>query len=261
MKILDCESNDSMHSSLESILGVKRSALESMFDDIDLDAVYSSQAPSMQSDDYLFSEILKKTQPGVFDRVHWFHLTRTFDGNDFTEGILPLGQCINSIWDFLYSLLDRQLSKRQWKEFRTNGIIGNKSHYSFLYHMKTSDRVHWGPYAILIRDNAFKPDELHHHDYFRVPEIIEDICIVLQESHSVDLLPTFNEKTRPCIVKFVDGKADPYYLKAAIFHLYHIRKNDRCIAVTCCTTSFDGGGKRIPNNSILSIEFPDYTPV
>ncbi len=45
MKILDCESIDSIYASLESILGIKRPVFESVFDSIDLDVIYKSQAP------------------------------------------------------------------------------------------------------------------------------------------------------------------------------------------------------------------------
>jgi len=260
MKILDCESIASMYASLESIFEIKRPVFESVFDSIDLDAIYKTQAPLIPPTEYLFSEIIKRTRPTSlsFDCIHWFHLTRTLDGNDFKDGVLPLGQCIDSIWDFLYVLLDGKLSKQEWGDFRANGIVSSQNHYSYLYCLKTGDGAHWGPYAILIRDNAFIPDELSNHDYFRVPEIVEDICIVLQEHHGVDLLPAFTEKTRPCIVKFVDDDAKSYCLEAAPYHLYHVRKGDCCAPVSPCTICFNGGGKRIPKSRILKIEFPNY---
>lgn len=261
MKVLDCESIESMYASMKSILGLTRATLESVFDSIDLEAIYGmNPSPRIPANEYLLSEIVKRSSPESlsFDCIHWFHLTRTVDGNDFKDGILPLGQCIDSIWDFLYALLDGKLSTQDWDNFQANEITSGKNHYSYLYCLKTGDSTYWGPYALLIRDTAFNQDELHNHDYFRVPEIVEDICIVLQERHGVDLLPVFTEKTRPCIVKFVDDNAKSYCLGRALYHLYHVRKGDRCAPVSPCSTGFDGKGKKIPKNRILKIEFPDY---
>jgi len=38
-----------------------------------------------------------------------------------------------------------------------------------LYSMKANDAMHWGPYALLTKDHAFKPEEIGNLDYF-------DIC-------------------------------------------------------------------------------------
>jgi len=258
MKVLDSESIESMYASMESILGLTRATLESVFDSIDLEAIYgASPSPGIPANEYLLSEIVKRTslESLSFDCIHWFHLTRTVDDNDFKDGILPLGQCIDSIWDFLYALLDGKLSKQEWDDFRANQITSKKNHYSYLYCLKTCDSTHWGPYALLIRDTAFKPDELHNHDYFRVPEIVEDICIVLQERHGVDLLPVFAEKTRPCIVKFVDDNAKSYCLEAALYHLYHVRKGGWCAPVSPCSTGFDGKGKKFQRTGFSKLSF------
>lgn len=261
MKVLDCETVECIYASAERILGVERSGLDSVLDSIDVKAIYETKpSPCIPPTKYLFSEIVNRISPKSlsFERICWFHLTRTVNGNDFNHGILPLNECIDSIWEFLYALLDGKLSKQEWYNFRSNEITSGKSHWSYLYCLKTADSVHWGPYAQLIRDIAFRSDELHHHDYFRVPEIIEDICIVLQECHGIDLLPIFAEKTRPCIVKFVDDDAKSYCLEAALCHLYHLRKGDSCTPVSPCTTGFNGKGKEIPKNRILKIEFPNY---
>jgi hypothetical protein len=102
------------------------------------------------------------TLAGKYDRTCWFHLTRTITANKFRQGILPLGQRLDAVWDFLYSV---------------------------------SDAMHWGPYALLIKDHAFKSEQIGNHDYFDSPEIVEDVCIYFTERHRFDLLAAFKNST------------------------------------------------------------------
>lgn len=258
MKVLDCESIDSTYDSLGRLFDVQRETLELTLDKIDLGGYPGYPVPTEK---YLFDLVGQKLSPKnpiFFDRICWFHLTRTLEMNAFEDGILPLGEQINSIWEFLYTLLDGKLSRAEWDDFRANEMALSENHYAYLYRMKTGDPAYWGPYALLIKDTAFKPNELHNHDYFRVPEIVEDVCIVLQELHGMDLLPVFLEKTKPCIVKFVDDDVKSYCLEAALYHLYHLRKGDGCAPLSNCSISFDGKGKTIPKERIFKREFPNY---
>ena len=78
-------------------------------------------------------------------------------------------------------------------------------HHAYLYGMKVHGKMHWGPYALLSRDHAFKPGEIGNHDYLGAPEIVEDICLCFSEKFEFDLLGAFMKKTKPCVVKFVAG--------------------------------------------------------
>lgn len=254
MKVLDCETADSTYASLESILGVRRGDLETIFGGLDVEEFYRAHPRYPHPpEDLVYSEVRKiSALPGTYDRTCWFHITRTVPSNNFERGILPLGQCIDGIWDFLYSLAKKRVSPEEWATFRAD--MGDHHHAS-LYEMKVHDDMHWGPYALLSRDHAFKPGEIGNHDYLGTPEIVEDICICFSEKFGFDLLAAFMRKTKPCIVKFVAGPRSGC-MSTAVYHLYNVYRGNRCSIQ--CNTCFDGEGVAVPGANILKVEFPVY---
>jgi hypothetical protein len=254
MKVLDCETTDSTYESLEQILGVGRSRLESLFESVDVESFYRDNPHHPQPpEDFVFSEVRKvMALRGDYDRTCWFHLTRTVPSNNFEQGVLPLGLCLDPIWGFLYSLAKKHVSPEEWGEFRRD--MGSH-HHAWLYEMKASDSKHWGPYALLTRDHAFKPEEIGNHDYLGAPEIVEDVCICFSERHEFDLLGAFIRNTRPCVVKFFDGPRSDCVPTAA-YHLYNTHRGSGCS--TRCNTCYDGGGVPVAPERILKVEFPKH---
>jgi hypothetical protein len=257
MKILDCESVKSTYTSLESILGVGRERMEVALENLDIEQFYAENPDCpLEYDRLLVSRIIDGTVSlPSFDQVCWFHITRTTPGNSFEQGILPLRHVIDHIWDFLYTLVDDVLSEEEWSAFRQNVGAG---HYAHLYRMKLGGRHLWGPYALLIRDIAFQPEEVGNHDYLDVPEIVEDICICFSERYDIDLLDAYRERTKPCIVKFVDSETTDEHLLTALYYLYTVHRGDPLSMA--CNTCFDGGGSPIPKERILGVEYPNYSP-
>jgi hypothetical protein len=254
MKVLDCENVDSTYESLEQILGSNRSRLESVFKALDLDQFYrDNPRHPLPPEDLVSAEVRKSaTLPGTYDRTCWFHLTRTITTNNFEQGILPLGERLEVIWDLLYSLARKHVSAEEWIEFRRD--MGSH-HHAGLYWMKVSDPMQWGPYALLIRDHAFKSEQIGNHDYFDAPEIVEDICICFSEKYGFDLLAAFKKLTKPCVVKFFDGpRVD--CIDTAIYHLYQNLWRNRCSMQ--CNTCYDAEGEPVPPERIIKIEFPTY---
>lgn len=254
MKVLDCENIDSTYESLEQILGTTRAQLESVFESVDVERFYSDNPHHPDPPEHLvLSEVRKVTTlPGRYDRTCWFHLTRTTATNNFEHGILPLDQCKDVIWDFLYSLARKRVSAEEWGEFRRD--MG-ASHYAYLYGMKVSNSLHWGPYALLTRDHAFKSKEIGNHDYLGGPEIVEDICFCFTEKHGFDLLAAFLKRTKPCIVKFFDGPRDGC-VETAVYHLYKAHRAHQCSMQ--CNTCYDGEGVPVSPERIMKVEFPTY---
>jgi hypothetical protein len=259
MTLLDCESIDSIYGSLEAIAGAKRSAIESFLDSMDLDALYNSNSPpSCPVNDYLLDAFRKNFRSNLsYDATCWFHRTRVVGDTNFEAGILPLGQQLDSIWDFLHSLVRGAISEKQWRAFRQEKLQ-SAHHLAHLYAMKTEKPFYWGPYAILVRDIAFKPKEVGNHDYLFGPEIVEDICICFEKVYKFDLLTLFRKSTKPCIVKFVDSAPRSKYLRAAIFYLYVTRRHDRLRDY--CNDCLDARGAAVSRDRILKVEFPAYEP-
>src|SRR5713101_3792408 len=103
MRVLDCESVESTYDSLESILDVKRSDLEAVFDALDIEKFYQENRHyDKPAETLLLERVTGLISPTVtFDAVCWFHLTRTNPLNAFEQGILPLGQQITALWKYL----------------------------------------------------------------------------------------------------------------------------------------------------------------
>jgi len=257
MIVLDCESTDSIYGSLEAITGAQRAAIESFFRSNDLNSIYNGNSPPLYpANDFLLNNFKRAFCSDLsYDSTCWFHLTRTDATTNFEDGIIPLGQQLDLIWDWLYGLFNGVVSGQQWKEFRQD-ILRHSGHYAYLYRIKSENQFHWGPYAILVRDLAFKPGEVHNHDYFSGPEIVEDICFCFEKIYQVNLLRIFLAKTKPCIVKFIDTGTRTNYVRAALWHLHKIAWQEKC--TDYCNDCFDGKGIPVRRNRIVSVEFQKY---
>ncbi len=262
MKILDCESINSIYTSLEQILEIDRGAIESIFRNVDFtdfhkDNPYRASVP----EDHLFCAV-KSALPSTkvyFSQICWFHLTRTVETNNFEQGILPLGQQIGPIWTFLYSLLNGGVSKKEWNKFKRD-ISKSNNDFALHYRVRINGpenykSFHWGPYALLIREFAFRAEEMCNYDYLRRgPEIVEIICNFFSHCYTFNLYEAYLEKTKPCIVKFVDNSSEPKYIRAALNYLYSCHTGSRLNDY--CNDCFNAGGKPIPKDRILNVEFP-----
>lgn len=256
MTILDCESVESTYNSLESILGIGIRDLKVAFKSFNMDSFYAENPHYPDPPENLLLEkiIGRSSTLPAFDQVCWFHLTRTVPTNTFDEGILPLGEQIEKIWVFLYSLIEQDFPQEEWNNFRCD--LGN-SHSADLYRMKVNDSLHWGPYGVLVKDIAFRAKEVGNHEYFRTPEIVEDICTCFNEKYNLDLQEAFFNNTKPCIVKFIDETPRPDCIEAAMYYLYMMFYGNELSLF--CNTCFDGEAAAVPKERILNIKFPSYS--
>jgi hypothetical protein len=255
MSVLDCESVETTYHCLEYALGMGRDDIESAFAGLDIDRFYEENSQCVTDPVHLVFSVVTGGLPPfrAFDTTCWFHLTRATKENTFEQGILPLGEALDSIWDSLYELVRRRISVSEWRYFRRNLGDSDSAH---LYRTKVENPEHWGPYAVLIRDGAFRPDEMGNHDYLRVPEIIEDICMCFASAHGFDLLEAYRKSTKPCIVKFVDDETRQDCTRTALFYLYTVYSQRELSHLS--NNCFDSRGKSIPKEHILSVEYPDY---
>ncbi|MED4907488.1 hypothetical protein P9761_04355 [Brevibacillus centrosporus] len=256
MIVLDCETVGTMYESVESITGINRSDLEAFFSDFDMDKFYEENPDFYESGDGLLLlkiREMEKCNIQQIDAVNWFHLTRTYKGNSFNQGILSLGEGINHIWDILYELQKGHVSKEEWDDFRHNKFVESKSHSAWLYHLKLGDKFHWGPYAMLVREIAFVSEEVGNHDYLDAPEIVEDICHVFDGMYHCNLLERFRMETYPCIVKFQSNQSKDYYLGIVLNFLYY--QYHGMEMSLHCNTCFDGKGESVTFEQILKVEF------
>lgn len=253
MKTLDCETRDTTYTSLEDILGVSKSAIDAIFQQLNIEQFYEDHPDSaIEPRDWLFSNISPIPLSTVrLDRVYWFHLTRVPKSTTFlNNGLLPLGQAIDAIWNFLHLLVETKISKEEWAGFRKNLTL---SHHARLYRMKIGNPMLWGPYAILVKEVAFNPQEIGNHDYLRTPEIVEDICLCFQEKYGIDLLMLYMANSIPCIVKFMDDIPQNDYVTTALYYLYACYHRHELSLY--CNTCLDSRGISVKPERIAKVEW------
>jgi hypothetical protein len=255
MKILDCESTETIYNSIYNILGLRQSELEQMFKEIDIESYYLERSKIyIEPENLLFSLIMNNNSKiPSYDRVCWFHLTRIKDESVFDEGILTLNEVIDSIWSLLYSLVKKDISYKDWQKFRQD--MGS-SEWTHQYNLKAKSATYGGPYAVLIKDFAFMPEQVGNYDYLKIPEIIEDICMCFLEKENIDLFKLYSDNTKPCIVKFWHDDARPDCITTILYYLYNVYNSNEITFNT--GTNFDGHGKSVPKENIIYIEIVDY---
>src|SRR5664280_2495592 len=250
--LLDCESADSAFASLELILGISRSAIETTLDAFDLNEVYERNSSRMERDEYVYRRVVgdRKVRPEQSVATCWFHLTRVLPPVDFGEGILPLHDRVDAIWEQLFRL-QKRVDAAEWSRYRQD--MGD-SDSAYAYCLKALGRreLHGGPFAVLVRETAFHAKEMHNHDYLRWPEIVEDITRAFQKRYGYDLPAAYRSAAHPCIVKFRDAAFTTQHLYTTLAYLYERRHGHEFFRANYC---FNGKGLPITGDRILRIEF------
>jgi hypothetical protein len=248
MAELDCESPESVLCSLATIYGTDERQLSNFFASLDLEEHFRRTTPELPADREL--QRLLETAIGpqriAISRTYWFHLTRVPSGTLFGEGILPLNEALPKVWAMLDDILAGTHHQAQIRQLRQARVPN--SHFN----LKVPDRAHWGPYAMLVREIAFCADSVSHHDYLKLPEIVEDICNGYAQRFGEDIQSTGEQALAPTIVKFWMSEPEHTYgLSSAICYAYASRNKEepRGSANTC----FDGNGQRVPAERIVSI--------
>jgi len=254
LKILDCDTLDSMYNSLELIIGISEEEVTELLD-FDMEDFYKTNPRFYETGDaLLLSKLKQKFKTNIqIDQTCWFHLTRTFEANDWHEGILPLQMMTSRIWESLFGLVGNGFSQKEWLAFQKDVESSFENHSAHLYRLKVANKLLWGPYAMLIKDIAFRAKEIGNHDYLMVPEIIEDICICFEERYGYNLLDKYIKSTCPCIVKFSSNGGKASYIGIVLNYLYNLYHGSEMSIY--CNTCFDNNGELVKANNIHYIQF------
>ncbi len=251
---LDCETRQCAEVSVLAAFGCTQEELQAFLADPAHLAYFEANWKTIpvDFDRFLFRRACETLgAPTLPMEFCWFHGTRVPAGTTFEEGILPLGAVVPKLQERLIAELDDPAAKEAVRR-----AFVNKGGNSFHFGNKLSHAVHGGPYAILVREVADHANALGQHDYLRMPEIIEDLCEEVRADCGLDLLPTFEERWRPAVVKFVApaGDSGEFALAVALRYLRAIELDGRpdAGAVWC----FDGGNRTVPRAWIVGVEFP-----
>lgn len=170
---LDCSSRESTQASLVAAFGCSVLALREFVADPGLGITYERDWEELPPfDRWLFRQACARLgSPALPTELCWFHGTRVPPRSDFSEGILPLGAWLPRLQAAVDATLDDVDMKRD-----AAAAFERKSGFGMHFGMKVKDSLHWGPYAILVREVADYARTLGQHDYLGMPEIIEDLC-------------------------------------------------------------------------------------
>jgi len=248
---LDCETGDSTIASFCGCFGCEEADFTDALKSIDIEELYSDSdtMPEESSEEYLLNYIVEKFgEPGESDSICWFHLTRTLSDNEFSEGVLPLSQAKDFIWETLFSIFEGTVIEQRLRSMKESGVDDGA------YNLKIDDPVHSGPYGILVLDTAFHSEEIGQHDYLAFPEIIEDICTGYWTQYDEKIYDEVEDALSPCVIKFQeDAVADQGAIEAALYFAYRYANGlDVSGASICC---YDGKDEAVSYEDILSIDF------
>lgn len=249
--ILDCESFDTAVDSLAKVFRTEPDRLKWLLAREELSTHYESHAQDLLSfKDYLFEVVEHHFgSPLSLDAVCWFHTTRVLAGTTFSEGILPLNAALPQLKAMLIEAVDDVSVKEQLQAALTSSGVADSHYFT-----KTNNSMHWGPYAILVREVAFCADEAGQHDYLGMPEIIEDICNGFFKTSGVALTEVFSKKLKPAIVKFTStDNCDDLCISTALSYVYSIIQHVAPSATWAFC--FDGKTTPVAPENILKIEF------
>lgn len=203
--------------------------------------------------DFLYDYFTKNFSVSSIKCVMWFHLSRSLNPEFYYEGIFPLNTILPKLQKDLYNLVSSEISESEWKEICKGAGAGFRK---TRYNMKVNENCHYGPYAMLVREIAFNSQLVGNHDYLKVPEIIEDMCMDVQKIYGVDVLDRFVKKASPIIVKFkeklVDNAKDKYYIGTALTYLYN-KLHGKSLSLAC-NMCYTGYGIGVEKNNIVLVE-------
>lgn len=246
---LDCESEEYVFQSLCEGFTCSRDNLINILLELDLEKIYQDnwEKIDVPSEEYLYNYAIDNIgNHKQLEVVNWFHLTRTAKANEFNDGIIPLGGALERIWPMLIDIAHDSVIKQNLKLLKENGVP------NFLYNTKHNDPFHWGPYAVLIKDTAFRSSKLAQHDYLRIPEIIEDICNGYEEKYGESIINMCEAALVPKIVKFKSNKRiDTGCIEAALYYAYEAARGNP--PSSNCITCFDSECVKIEPESIASV--------
>ena len=250
MLILDCENPASTLKSISTIYGIPDREIAAFLKAFDIEKYYEKNITDDYPDRVLTAAFEAKynAEPKPLDSVCWFHLTRTLPGNNFSAGILPLPASLNILWETLFMLFKDSPHSQNLKNLKSLDLISER------YQSRIKHPYLAGPYAVLVRDVAFRAKEIGFHDNLAMPETLTDICDRYQAIHKVNIFAQLQEKLVPCIIKFVsDRKIDRSCIESALYYLYVLEHNEQL--TESANTCFDGRNEKISPKQIKSVEF------
>lgn len=248
--ILDCSTGETALESLAVGFDCSTDQIKNVLLSINIEEIFEKYFDTIEvsSSVYLYQFVVEKLgKHKPLTEVVWFHGTRTLDSNNLSDGVFPLNNAVDIVWDTLLSSAPNESVKANLKQLFSDGVGDH------LYELRTQNEIHWGPYGILVRDVAFNTKSLRQHDYLGMPELVEDILNGYKKKFGVALFEYYSEVLVPKLVKFkCTSSIHDGCVETALGYLYtYVKGDDICgLAVRC----IDKKGIPIYKEDILAVE-------
>jgi hypothetical protein len=248
--ILDCSTGETALESLAIGFDCSIEQIKSVLLSINIEDIFEKHFETIEvsSSVYLYQYVIEKLgKHKPLTEVIWFHGTRTLKSNNLSDGIFPLNNALDIVWDSLLSSAPDETVRKNLKELASAGS------FDHLYDLRTKNKIHWGPYGILVRDVAFNTKSLRQHDYLGMPELVEDILKGYQKTFGISLSTYYSEVLVPKLVKFkCTSSVHDGCVETAIGYLYtYVKGAEICgLAVRC----IDKKGSPIKKEDIIEVE-------
>lgn len=252
--ILDCQDEKTALISVADYYGQPVDVISNIIKSVNFSSLHKREVDRYDYfTDFLFEYFRKKFGVGTIDQIMWYHLSRSLNPERYYNGILPLNEILPQLQSDLYCLVKDRISNEEWIDICNGKGAGfRKSRFDF----KRECKDHYGPYAMLVREIAFNSNQVGNHDYLRIPEIIEDMCMGMENEYGIDLIGKYIEKSMPVITKFrkvvSDHGKDKNYIGTALCYLYR-KLNNKALSLIC-NTCFCGYGEGIKAEDIILVE-------
>ncbi|AEV29065.1 hypothetical protein SpiGrapes_1251 [Sphaerochaeta pleomorpha str. Grapes] len=236
--VLDCSSYESALHSLSVSIQKTPEEIIKRIANIDTYGI-SKNDIEQPFEDSLFDEFMEGIDSIPFEQINWFHFTRTFPENSYSQGLLHRSKAESTIWECILKAIasiDKSISENLEHCIHT---------YVGLYNE--------GPCGMLVRENGFHSTEAHIHNYLQEPEFIQDACLQYSKLYKQDIMPLISRLLVPCIVTFRAKLSDldnDDYINNVLQYIYYRRRRE-FINLYC----YNGRGKAIPPQDIISIDF------
>lgn len=252
--ILNCENMETALASLSEFFGCQAALLQDFLQGMDLDELYEKQhslgTPILIDPQEVIGELVAERfgSPKIPDVVYWFHYTRVLPGTTFKEGLLPLDQVLEHIWDVLEHIF---VSSPLLPRIRTSR---RSQSATWMYRHKLSMPSDYGPHGMLFGDLHENRRCFSLSNFLRVPEIIDDILGMFSSTDYEDAMNLVHHALVPCVVTFQAPSRYPTYI---VHHaLLYVNASLRGESLTYAY-SYDGPSCVVPPEKIVRVRWLD----
>ncbi len=256
--ILDCETPESARLSVANILGLSLDDLIDFIRQFDLDDYMAKHRSTVdQAADILLKSLLMQANCNWgFSHTDWFHMTRCLPTERFEQGLKPLPDIINDIWELLFKISSSYVTRSEWDAFRKLIESDPSASHMDVYRLRANSIEQHGPYGILVcelrSEGVLKQDH-----YLKVaPELVILICQSFHNKFGYNLLEEYTKVTKPCIVKFETTDNEPYLLSTALYYIYELEQAEQQFG-NFHNSAYIGNGIPVNPNQIKKRIFPE----